>query len=436
MKRFVLHFLLGALAMLAFYEGVQHLGYEEEEANWEEAAFVTGYTHQRLREALAAEPAPEDALELESILGVSVVPITEEAYQRQRSSSALVSRQDGIELAVSVDEDEDWSVLAALPASPVSVDAVALFVEHDQAAGPSHLLSVLALLLGIVALGFGLIWSPARQLRQLAGTARALRDGRLQARAEVPRGGLVEPVARALNEMAERIQQVVEWQELVPQTVAHELRTPLARVRFVVERVAEAEAPGDREAALESLDGELTELEDLVSSVLAMVRADHGVRAEPVDLFEVVDEALDAFTSAPSGPALNIERVGLQHAAPLARIERAAVVRVFHNLLSNAGAHARQRVRVVAVVEADSLVIAVEDDGAGLPEDQHQLILEPFVRLDNSEERAGAGLGLTLVKRIVEAHGRSVAVGRSELGGLRVETRWPLARESGPGPEG
>ncbi len=431
MRRFLLHFLLGAIAMLVFYEGLQHLGFEEtREARWEEAAFVTGHTHEHLGIALAEEPAPRDARELESRLGVWVSPISEEAYERLRSAASLVSRQGGVELAVQV-EDEDWSVVAALPIGSVELDAEALFAEHDEALDPSHLLSLLLLLLGIVTVGLALIWSPARQLRQLAGTARALRDGRLEARAEVPRGGLVEPVARALNEMAEQIQQVVEWQELVLQTLAHELRTPLSRVRFVVERVADAEDSGEREAALESLDGELTELEDLVSSVLAMVRADHGVSAEPVDLLQVVDEALDVFTRAPSGSALHLERVGLQDSAPLARVERAAVLRVFHNLLSNAGAHARQRVRVVAVVEADALVIAVEDDGAGLSEDERQRIFEPFVRLGNSEERAGAGLGLTLVKRIVEAHGGSVAVGRSELRGLRVETRWPLAGESG-----
>ncbi len=430
MKRFLLHFLLGAIAMLVFFEGLQRLGYDDEEqALWEEAAFVTGYTHQRLQEALAAEPAPVDALELESILGASVVPITEEAYQRQRSSSAFVSRQEGIELALSVDEDEDWSVLAALPIGPVELDTEALFTEHDEALVPSDLLSLSLLLLGIVALGLVLIWSPARQLRQLAGTARELRDGRLQARAEVPRGGLVEPVARALNEMAERIQQVVEWQELVLQTVAHELRTPLARVRFVVERVADAEDSGEREAALESLDGELTELEDLVSSVLAMVRADHGVSAEPVDLLQVVDEALDALASSPRGLELGIERLGWEEGLLLARVERAAVVRVFHNLLSNAAAHARRCVRVVATLETEALVIAVEDDGAGLSEDERQRIFEPFVRLGDSKTRMGVGLGLTIVKRLVEAHGYPISVVQSELGGLRVETRWPLAVE-------
>ena len=443
MSRFVLRFLLGAVAMLVFYEAIQHLSFGSEETReetWEMAAFMTGYTHDRLEEALARDPAPRDARDLEAILGVRVVSITETTYQNERSQAALLTRQDGIELAVRMtDGAEDWRVAADLPTGPVTLNAEALFQESDEAVGPSHLLSFLVLLLGMIALGIGLIWSPARQLRQLASTARALRDGHLEARAEVPRRGLVEPVARALNEMAEQIQQVVAWQELMLQTVAHELRTPLSRVRFVVERVADATDQVERDEAMETLDGELTELEELLSSVLAMVRADHGAATarEPVDLREVIEGALDTLARHQEGRdhPLHIERIGLQSASPLAGVDRAAATRVLDNLLSNAAAHAHQRVRVVAAVEGDSLMVAVEDDGEGLPAEQRSRIFEPFVRLGDSETRMGVGLGLTIVKRLVEAHGYPISVVQGELGGLRVETRWPLAVEQHQGEE-
>ena len=321
MSRFVLRFLLGAVAMLVFYEAIQHLssGSEEtREETWEMAAFMTSYTHDRLEEALDRDPAPRDARDLEAILGVRVVSITETTYQNERSQAALLTRQNGIELAVRMtDGAEDWRVAADLPTGPVTLNAEALFQESDEAVGPSDLLSLLVLLLGMIALGIGLIWSPARQLRQLASTARALRDGHLEARAEVPRRGLVEPVARALNEMAAQIQQVVAWQELMLQTVAHELRTPLSRVRFVVERVADATDQAERDEAMETLDGELTELEELLSSVLAMVRADHGAATarEPVDLREVIEGALDTLKRHQQGrnQPLHLERIGGDH---------------------------------------------------------------------------------------------------------------------------
>jgi len=245
-----------------------------------------------------------------------------------------------------------------------------------------------------------------------------------------PRGSLVEPVALAFNDMAAQIQRTVAWKELLLQTVAHELRTPLSRVRFIAERVTDAEDAVERDDALAELDRELTELEDLLSSVLSLARADHGaaLARPPTDLVDVLEGALDALVwrQRHRSPPLVLERVGIEAALPLARADRAAAARVFDNLLSNAAAHAHQRVRVVLAVEEDTLMIAVEDDGEGLPEDQFAHIFEPFVRLDSSRSQAGVGLGLAIVKRIVENHGHTITVGTGELGGLRVETRWSL----------
>jgi signal transduction histidine kinase len=343
------------------------------------------------------------------------------------------TRQGEIELAVLPLDEEDWRVVASLPTGPVAIDAWAVFEEHDGALDVAHLLSLMVLALGMAALGVALIVPPARHLQRLARTARALEGGDFAARAEEPRGGLVAPVARAMNDMAAQIQQVVAWQELMLQIVAHELRTPLSRVRFVVERVADATDQAERNEAMETLDGELTELEELLSSVLAMVRADHGAATgkEPVDLREVIEGALDTLARHQEGRdhPLHIERIGLQPVPPLVRVDRAAATRVFDNLLSNAAAHAHQYVRVVATVEGDSLMIAVEDDGEGLLEEQRGRIFAPFVRLGDGETRMGVGLGLTIVKRLVEAHGYPISVVQSELGGLRVETRWPLAIE-------
>jgi len=432
MTRFVLRFLLGAVAMLVAYELVQAAAYHSEETR-DEAWLVAGTTHALLEEALATRPALRGASDLEVRLGVPVAPITEAAWLEAIDSALFSTRQGEIELAVLPLDEEDWRVVASLPTGPVAIDAWAVFEEHDGALDVAHLLSLMVLALGMAALGVALIVPPARHLQRLARTARALEGGDFAARAEEPRGGLVAPVARAMNDMAAQIQQVVAWQELMLQIVAHELRTPLSRVRFVVERVADATDQAERNEAMETLDGELTELEELLSSVLAMVRADHGAATgkEPVDLREVIEGALDTLARHQEGRdhPLHIERIGLQPVPPLVRVDRAAATRVFDNLLSNAAAHAHQYVRVVATVEGDSLMIAVEDDGEGLLEEQRGRIFAPFVRLGDGETRMGVGLGLTIVKRLVEAHGYPISVVQSELGGLRVETRWPLAIE-------
>ena len=417
MKRFVLRFGVGALAVLVLYEGLQRLQPVDEESAeeaLEEAAFMAA----RARSGLSAGTA-------------QVAPITEGAYQQERSRAFLLTRQDGIEVAIGeADGADEWRVAAKLSTGPVSLDAATL-MEVEDLANPSDLLGLVILLLGVMGLGVGLIWSPTRQLRQLAVTARALRDGDLDTRAEVVRGDLAEPVALAINEMAVQIQKVVEWQELVLQTVAHELRTPLSRVRFVVERVADAGDDQERDEALTVLDEDLTDLEDVLASMLLLIRdsKEASVKPAPVDLGEVIQTALDKLERRVHGrePPLRIHRDGLTPGLPKALVDRVAIDRVFDNLLANAAAHANHEVRVVVDVQQDAVMIAVEDDGEGVSEELRDRIFEPFVRLDDGGTRHGAGLGLVIVKRITEAHGYSVAVAGSELGGLRLETRWPLA---------
>lgn len=417
MKRFVLRFLVGALAVLVLYEGLQRLQPSDEESA-EEALEGAAFMAARARSGLSAGTA-------------QVVPITEGAYQQERSRAFLLTRLDGIEVAIGeADGADEWRVAANLSTGPVSLDAATL-MEAEDLANPSDLLGLVILLLGVMGLGVGLIWSPTRQLRQLAGTARALRHGDLDARAEVVRGDLAEPVALAINEMAAEIQKVVEWQELVLQTVAHELRTPLSRVRFVVERVADAGDAQERDEALTVLDEDLTDLEDVLASVLLLIRdsKEASVKPVPVDLSEVIEVALDKLERRVHGrePPLRIHRIGLTAGLP-ALVDRVAVARVFDNLLANAAGHADQQIRIAAEVQGGHLVVAVEDDGEGIAEAHRARVFEPFVRLNDGG--MGAGLGLAIVKRITEAHGHPVSVARSDLGGLRVETRWTVADSS------
>ena len=253
----------------------------------------------------------------------------------------------------------------------------------------------------------------------------------LTARTEVPSGGLVAPVARAMNAMAAQIQRVVEWQELMLQTVAHELRTPLARVRFVAQRVADATDGVERADALATLDADLTELEDLVSSVLSLVRADHGAALErvSVDVDALVRETLDRFTRVHPNPSIALDFVGPAEGGAWASVDPAAARRVLDNLLRNAVVHAKGRVRVTVAREDTAVLVAVEDDGDGLPGEARDRVVEPFVRLDDDRARTGTGLGLAIVKGLVEAHGHPVVLRQGALGGLRVETRWPLGAD-------
>jgi methyl-accepting chemotaxis protein len=207
-RRFVFRFVLGAVAMLVAYEVVQSMSSREEETV-DEAWLVAGTTHALLAEAFETEPPPRTPAALAARLGVPVAALTEADWQVAQGRALFSTRDDGIELVVLPMDEESWRVVAALPSGPVAIDAWALFEEHDEAVDLAHLLSLMVLALGMTALGVALVAPPARQLRRLAQTARALEDGDLTARTEVPHGGLVAPVARAMNAMAAQIQRVV-----------------------------------------------------------------------------------------------------------------------------------------------------------------------------------------------------------------------------------
>jgi signal transduction histidine kinase len=115
------------------------------------------------------------------------------------------------------------------------------------------------------------------------------------------------------------------------------------------------------------------------------------------------------------------------------RGEEVALAQVVRNLVDNAERHAEALVRIVVDESGGDVNLVVEDDGPGVPEDQRERVFERFVRLDEARARddGGSGLGLAIVEEIVRAHGGSVSVAASELGGARFAVRLP-GQESNP----
>jgi signal transduction histidine kinase len=213
---------------------------------------------------------------------------------------------------------------------------------------------------------------------------------------------------------------------------AHELRSPLASLQAqldVAERLDE-ELPGAAD-----IRAEVTRMTALVEDLLSLARLDSGgqrVREpENVELQGLLQDVSQRYVHArvPVG-------VATTELAVLARPED--LDRALANLLDNAVRHAGTRVEVSAYDEGDRVVVAVEDDGAGIPEPDRERVLERFTRLDAGRTRdtGGSGLGLAIVHELV-AHGNgSLRLGESSLGGLRAEIVLPAAPVRAPAPPG
>ena len=231
-------------------------------------------------------------------------------------------------------------------------------------------------------------------------------------------------LAATMNLMLERLEGARNSQRRFVSDASHELRSPITTIRQYAEV---ALAHPDRMTAQELADvvlAEQTRMQGLVEDLLLLARADEHVpppRA-PVDLDDLAFEEGHRLRSTTS-KRVDTSGVG----AARVRGDADALRRVFRNLGENAARHASSRVDIALADLGDDVVLTVDDDGPGIPESERERVLQRFVRLDEARSRddGGSGLGLSIVDEVVRAHGGSMSITRSPLGGARIEVRLP-----------
>ena len=216
-------------------------------------------------------------------------------------------------------------------------------------------------------------------------------------------------LAQTLNQLLSSVHRLVAQQERFVADAAHELRSPLTALRVQLE-VAQAHPRGVVVTELlDDLHAEALRLAGLVDDLLALARWEGGaaLQRRRVDLRELA--------SAQGPPAMVLG-------------DEQALSRLVHNLTSNAHRYGAT-VRVTTSIDGGEAVLAVDDDGPGIPVADRERVFDRWVRLDEARDRGqgGSGLGLALVREIAKLHGGDVSVTDSALGGARFELRLPLA---------
>jgi len=303
------------------------------------------------------------------------------------------------------------------------IDALAT-KSRDLLLNTQHQLELVVTLL--VALGFGIglyAWLKPqwRDLIMLLDTAERLGEGQLTTRAPPAESRLFQPMVTTLNSMASRLDALLASRQVMAHALAHELKTPLARLRFGLALHDTAPDPQARAQRRAGIDADLEELDRLISDSLGWVRMAGGqveLRSQPLSLAHWLAEQITPVARA--YPALEIHcQVDTALTATLDPVQFGLAIR---NLLGNAARHARSRIDIAARIEEDdSLTLTVDDDGPGIPEDARERIFEPFVRLDaaRNRESGGTGLGLALARAAVELHHGKLSALESPLGGAR-----------------
>jgi two-component system, OmpR family, sensor histidine kinase RstB len=291
---------------------------------------------------------------------------------------------------------------------------------------------IIAAIVSVVSIAGMLLSRPiVKQLNNLERAAQKITAGELSARAKVGRDGAGGSVAATFNAMAERNEELLDNQRQIVQAVAHELRTPISRIRFNLEMADMEPGSADSKRRQNEVAGELTELDGLVGELLTFSRYDAGaVKLSParVEIEDMIRRQIDRI--APLHPNVKIvTSTGEEGDTEEAVLDPKSFDRVLHNLLVNAARYAKSEVRVNWAVDDGVLTVRVIDDGPGIPVEQRRRVFDPFVRLDQSRSRAsgGAGLGLAIVLRIMKTNRGEVHVEESSSGGVLVVTCWPIS---------
>jgi signal transduction histidine kinase len=227
-----------------------------------------------------------------------------------------------------------------------------------------------------------------------------------------------------MNQMLVRLEDSRTRQQQFVADASHELRSPLAGIRQAAE-VSRAHPGALPEGELaEAVLEESARMQRLVEQLLLLTRADDGVVSRVRADVDLDDLALtEARRVRRAG--LAVDTAGISGGR--VRGDSTSLAQAVRNLVDNAARHADQRLALAVRSTPGQVELIVEDDGAGIPEDQRERVFERFVRLDEARDRdaGGSGLGLAIVKEIVTAHGGTVTVGSAELGGARFVVRLP-----------
>lgn len=280
------------------------------------------------------------------------------------------------------------------------------------------------LMIGIVLIGYLILRRSLQPLRSLHEGVTRLSEGELdvvvQNRSRDEFGVLTD----AFNQMVRRIRDMVHARDQLLLDVSHELRSPLTRIKVALELLPE----GEKRRRIAS---DIGEMEAMITELLELerLRDGHGIRTERQDLMPILQEMTESFQDRPPG-------VRIASAPPEVwlEIDGDRIRTVLRNLLENAIKYSLPDsgpIEISVAQNSETVTVRVTDDGPGIPETDLGNLFEPFFRVDRSRSKksGGYGLGLSICKRILEAHGGTISAENNHPGrGATFTLTFPAPR--------
>lgn len=255
------------------------------------------------------------------------------------------------------------------------------------------------------------VWPLARDLLKIERHLSKLPQ-QTQHPLQLPKRSMVSNLADSFNAMRKHILHLLGLQRELTRAVSHDLRTPLTRMKFTLALLTERKHQ-------EALAADVIEMEQMVETLLDYAKLEGQeklLQPTQVNMNELCVNLVDKLNSMP-GPQVQLHMSGYISCL----CDGHYIERALQNLIQNARVFTNEKVDVWVIKKKKNVIMHVDDDGPGIAETDHAYILQPFVRLDPSREKAhgGQGLGLTIVARIAEWHQADLSIHTSPLGGAR-----------------
>lgn len=273
---------------------------------------------------------------------------------------------------------------------------------------------------GVILMVLIWLYPLLRRLALLRKSAQAFGAGDLQVRIAADKHSYIQTIEQDFNRMAQRIEQLVADNKLLSRGLSHDLRTPLARLRFGLDVLEEANLTAGQQQNLAHLNRDLIAMESLVEALLNYARLEQAnitFIPKPIQLAEFVVHLCEDFYRGQVDVFIATSAQPLQ-----VQGDPEYLAMLVHNLVQNALRYGRGRVQVSVQLLDDQVQLQVEDNGSGIPQSEREKVLKPFYRSEGSHHQGrGHGLGLAIVERIAQWHGASLQLSESAaLGGLKV----------------